>query len=533
MLTAVKVRSFASDLAMIRYIAKNYKTCKKGMKTVNRPPTMHLCHCIDHHWAPEVVYFYPYETVIRKNRVTGSKPYSKLLSRIFVEVTGINPRKIKDFDPSEFESREFVKNTRTAQKFVLEAKQAVPGKREESSETCKLTYTLDKSWIAGLLGAIEIPGRPTILATLQPDDPEQIVVIKKPSRDMKNATLTPEQEEAAIKKAREMLKEGLPLNKAKAPIPALKGAKLFLKETEEEDSEDVEEEEEEMDEEGEEEDKKQKKTRGAKSKTNGKGSKGKAKKKEKVVTKREYFIKIKETKELVKWEDIMVDTIEIPYHQVITKGGKIKIAMTHYGEGLEVDAWKTLDEYLKEASPTIIRRALMYISGFRQSFEMGRISRDGGGTKQAVIVEDVGAFQLLIKISTIFPGALRRHKGTATTFDVPLAPLLWKVRERMGHFLAEDVDYASKKWGKIADSLDRTPWQHQLDALEEMKAAHDNGRKGHFIWIPVGMGKTWIVLSYLKFLMSVDKLPKYVLTDSFFFFVRARVCERPAVVVVR
>jgi len=44
-----------------------------------------------------------------------------------------------------------------------------------------------------------------------------------------------------------------------------------------------------------------------------------------------------------------------------------------------------------------------------------------------------------------------------------------------------------------------------------MKEQHDAGRKGHFIWIPVGMGKTYIVLSYLKYLKESNQLPPQVI----------------------
>lgn len=489
----LKVKSFGSDLAMVRYIAKNYSSTKRTNKDFKRPEEMHLSHCIDQHWTPEIVYFYPYSKVV-ENKVSGSQPYSKLFSRLFKEVTGVNPRKKPGFDPVKFEQEAFVKTTRTAQKLVLQAKQNVPVERKKiPGDSYKLDYTLDKSWIAGMVGAIEIPGRTTILTTLQPEDPEQIIAIKKPSRDMKNAQLTPEQEENAINATRKKLTEGVPLNKTKAPIPSLQGAKLVLRETEEVDSD------EELD--GE--------TKGSDSDEDGKNKKKKkAKKEDKPMSvHREYFLKVK-NKGLVKWEDVRDDSVEVAYVEDMSPA--MAKALSTFGDGMQKNAWEELENTLKSSKAPVIRRALMYISGFRSNFEMGRVSRDGGGSKQAVIVEDVGAYQLLIVLSVLFPAALRRQKGSATVFEVPLAPLLWRVREKIGKYLAEDVEYNSKQWGNVADTLDRTPWQHQLDSLEEMKAAHHRGRKGHFIWIPVGMGKTWIVLSYIKFLMTENKLPRFV-----------------------
>jgi hypothetical protein len=523
---------------MIRYIAKNYKGTKKFNKKVNRPPTMHVCHCIDQHWAPELIYFFPYEEVC-SGKTKGSKPYKDMFLRIFREVTGVNPRKNANFDSVKFENSKFVKHTRFAQKLVLKAKQIIPVARkpDPEKESEKLSYSLDKSWIAGMIGAVEVPGRPVILTTLRPEDPEQIVAIKKPSRDMKNAVLSPEQEEGAIEATRKMLMEGLPLNKTKPPVPVLRGAKLILREVEEEESEEEggriedeeeeegkeEEEDEDEEEEDEEDDGEEGRREKKKSKKPVKKGKGKTQqqpkkqrngkkqeqKKSRVVA-REYLIKTKEKGgSLLNWEDVREDTLEISYLES-QNGNIFHTALTTFGDGIQKNGWTKLREKLKKYDPTVIRRALMYISGFKQSFEMGRVSREGGGTKGAVIVEDVGAFQLLIWVSVLFPSALRRQKGSSTSFEVPLGPLLWKVREQMALHLAEDVDYESAKWDKVEDKLERTPWQHQLDALEEMKEAHGRGRKGHFIWIPVGMGKTWIVLSYLKFLKSANKLPKYV-----------------------
>ena len=66
-------------------------------------------------------------------------------------------------------------------------------------------------------------------------------------------------------------------------------------------------------------------------------------------------------------------------------------------------------------------------------------------------------------------------------------------------------------WGEPGVRQGRTPWEHQTDTLQEMAAAHAAGRTGHFLWIPVGMGKTYIVLGYLCHLLRAGRLPQYVL----------------------
>lgn len=44
-----------------------------------------------------------------------------------------------------------------------------------------------------------------------------------------------------------------------------------------------------------------------------------------------------------------------------------------------------------------------------------------------------------------------------------------------------------------------------------MTEKNDKGGKGHFLWLNVGMGKTKIVLSYLKHLIDSGRMPKYAI----------------------
>ena len=152
------------------------------------PPVMPLCHCVDQHWAPEIAYMYPIG-LVEELKSPGNKPFSKLFIKLFSEVTGVNPRrplrKGKTMEPqgytSDFEDRKFTILTRRAQELVLRARQVTPKRRDKTGDFYRLEYELDQGWISGMLGAVEVKGRPNALVTLHPSNPTVFVAVRKPS----------------------------------------------------------------------------------------------------------------------------------------------------------------------------------------------------------------------------------------------------------------------------------------------------------------------------------------------------------------
>lgn len=458
-----ELKSFQGDLGMIRYEVKNrYSGTEKTTRLNVRPDVMPLEHCIDQHWAPEIAYMYPRE-FIEKNRTSGNAPFSGLFVRLFSEVTGVNPRrplrKGTTMAPigytDDFETEGFTQLTRGAQHLVLLSKQTTPLQRGNIKGTYNLKYTLDRSWISGMVGAIEIKGRPPALVTLHPEDPEVLVAVRKPSRDMKTPFLTDEQNSYALDKAMELLTTvGVPLNKTQPPIPEMKGSVLIW---DEETS--------------------------------------------------EYFIKMKNSS--VRWDEFRVGEIAIPYVEDVDLD--LMNAVIYDGEGIVVDADKKLLELLKDTRHQDIQKCITYLGRNASVFEFKRIGRDGDGTQGVVSVEDVGAYQLLMKIKLMYPSAFSRVHGNALKFQINVAPLVWHIREILVKYLSGAVKYESKKWGTPGEKLQRKMWEHQVSSVEEMKDSHELGRRGSFIWIPVGMGKSLIVMKYLEWLWSENKLPKYVI----------------------
>lgn len=450
-----ELKSFASDLAMVRYIASVEDISKIIHSSNNeRPSIMPFCHCVDQHWAPEMLYLYP-SIVVKPYIKEGSMPFSEFLNKLFTQVTGINPRKEKKFDLEKFERNEFVKETRNVQKLYLKLRQSKPFKHILTSNIKTYKFTLDNDWIAGMLGAIEIPMRPKTLVSLKPGSIYDFIAIKKPTRGMKDATLKENELLLAINKATSLLStdKGLLLNKSVPPLPELKGSRLILQDG-------------------------------------------------------IYYINIKgKIMEWRKYRHLKIETgiikeINHPLYRtcvsndanIITQGYKYKIK-------------KLINTY----SISEIRRALTYIGGFNNSFEFNRVSRDGGGTKHSVIFEDIGAYQFILNLAILVPAALRRVEYKSLKFESLIGPLLWKIRDYISELISTTTIYKSLKYGKIRDKQTRSMWEHQNSSLHEMIDRNKSGKKGHFLWLTVGLGKTMIVMEYLKLLIKENRCPPHII----------------------
>lgn len=428
-----ELRSFQSDLGMIRSITHNEGVGTRTFR--DRPETMPVCHCVDFHWAPEIIYYFD-PVIIDVEE--GSKPFRGFYRRIFREVTGFNPRKSGSFSESE----PFVKKVRSAQKLVLRARQKKKKERTKTGEIFVIDCSLDDAWLAGMVGTQEIPGRPPMLVTLNPYDYDVKTALRKPSRDMKQSELTAEQEEKALERMDERLESGILLKHP--PLSHLEGAKWNGKE---------------------------------------------------VILKRG---------KRVSWNTARTTELEIPLLEPIADNLKTAIKYGDYGY---VDAG--VSSLIAKFPMRIVRRALGYMSGSPRSIEMPRISRDGGGSHQSVIVDDVATFQFLLRLSAAVPAMIRLAPHSSIRFDVPSPPTMWFFRDILLRKIASfDTNcIAEGDWSKLGDTMGRTMWAHQREGVDEMLERKSKGYKGNFLWYNVGMGKTLLVLEYLR---RVPSLPPHI-----------------------
>ena len=458
-----ELKSFKTDLGLARGWARDYPT----MKTTNakyQPKVMHLNHCIDQHWAPAVVYFFDPKVVLEteSNDTNESTPFGPLLGNIFSYVTGTNPRWPRNnihYGP-DFEERPFVQETRKAQELFRVALQS-PQKVRKSKGSTTLDYELPTSWLAGLVGVmtIKVKGAVTIV-TMKADDPLELVVAREPRARRGKAsykTLTPEQEEEAIMIAKDRLQKGVAMNQATVPDVSLEGCKVYLIETED-----------------------------------------------------EPYYEIRKSGVKRSWDEARFVSINLSIHKKMKWG--MKKALTHIGDGVENGYKESIKELINETDKKTVRRALIYISTASSNIEMHHVSRDGGGTGKSVNLYDVPAYQLLLRISVIAPGALRPVEGKPASFTVPNGPLLWTIRKII---LARTEDKISEKdikgWNGSLFEDTRKQFDYQEETVNDMIKNNDEGLKGQFLWLPVGTGKTNIVLTYLAHLKEIKQLPKYII----------------------
>ena len=465
-----ELRSFPGDLGLARGWAREFPNFKIS-KSKYQPKVMSILHCIDQHWAPQMVYFYN-PTVILDNgnkkckslTANHSKPFGPLFINIFQQVTGINPRLKKgvNYYSPDFEERPFVKETREAQNLFLISLQSSQ-KIRKSLNTISFNYELSSSWLAGLIGVmnIKVKGAMTIV-TLKSDDPLDLIVTRQPTSrrgQTEYKPLTPEQEEEAIEIAKHRLRKGVYMNQAKSPDISLENCKAFLIEDDDD----------------------------------------------------SYYEIRKSGQPNLTWDDARDITVTLPIHKKIKC--TIKNALINIGEGVEIDYIKKINVLLENTDKNILRRVLIYLSTANSIIEMHRISRDGGGTAKSVDLYDIPAYQFLLKISIYAPGALRCIQGKPATFIVPNGPLLWEIRKII---ISKTMDKISEKdikgWktSRFKD-LDRKIFDYQEETVNDIIEKHNDGLKGQFLWLRVGVGKTKIVLTYLSYLKNTNQLPKYII----------------------
>jgi hypothetical protein len=459
-----ELRSFSTDLGILRGWAREYPNLII-VRAKTTPDIMHLAHCVDQHWAPEIVHYFDPKFVNRvtKGRST-SAPYQKLFALVWDQSSGINPRRTT-FNWETFEKRPVVREIRTAQELYLIAKQKDHKPRAKSAlDDQTFEYLLKDSWIAGMIGALEVKANrrlkhPAMLVTLSTDNPLQLLPIRRPSRNMSDEPLSEEAKETAIAIVKTRLKIGISLNKAKAPAPELEKCTLILKD----------------------------------------GLDG------------EYYVIQQPGKNLpIPWVRARELKIALPILEEM-ENRSITNALTYTSVGIEENATRDLHQLVKDTSPEVVRHALIYMSTFGSSIEMHRVSRDGGGTQKAVSIYDTGAYQFMLKVSTLFPAALAPSLHKPSSFNIPIGPLLWTIRESISKLVTKG-EVGDAGWSKVKfNDTKRAMRRHQKEMVKDMIKNKEAGDKGNFLWATVGLGKTMAVLSYMKYLKERNQLPPYIL----------------------
>ena len=453
-----ELRSFPGDLELARGWAKDYPSLKMEQAQTT-PQSMPLAHCVDQHWAPGLVHYFDPAFVVSTS-TPDTAPFAGLFRTIWDDSSGVNPRR-QELDWAGYEQGENVLQIRRAQRGFLTALQKDQQERTATGKEYRLKYTLENAWLAGLIGAMEVKirGHPVMLVTLSTDDPTKLIAIRRPSRNMTEEPLTPEDEEAAITRAKERLACGVSMNKATAPAPELDDCVAVLK----------------ADREG----------------------------------YPRYLIRKGDREQLVEWDTVRHLNLTFPVLEPL-EDWSIESALTRVSTGVEEGAEEKLVALMESVPIGIVRRAAVYLSTFNARIEMHRVSRDGGGTYKAVTLDDVGAYQFMLRLSSLYPAALSPALHKPSTFVVPVGPLLWTIRKKIVQFITVG-EIGGAGWESVPfEDSERELWPHQREMVDDMVANRAAGDKGNFIWVPVGLGKTSAVFSYLQYLKEHNQLPAYI-----------------------
>lgn len=407
---------------------------------------MPLIHCIDHHSFTDLAHYMPYT----------STSYPQLFKQIWDKVSGVNPR--KEIIPRYIETMEhdpFVILVRQAQRWLWITKIYTPQPRPVTSRQMIIEYRLDPSWISGLIGPIEVKvGHFLAIVVLRTDDIYTLAVVKKPRREDKTIGEFSEEEKlVANQSVMTMLKKGIPLTNTPT-LSQLKGALVYL--TEED----------------------------------GIG---------------QYWLKLADGTSH-KWEEYINFRYPVPIMDPIPLpdwSSFVETAVLLTGDGFQENWESELARILATYSQSVLHRLIIYISGYNQEIQLYKISRTGEGQDYSVVPEDTAVNHILCAICVLCPAALIK---TSSGFRVKIGPLMWKIRDIIIQYRSISQ---SAEWPPIIPDS-RKMWEHQKESLDTLINRYHQGKYKNIIGIPVGLGKTMIVLYYLKYLQSVGALPRYI-----------------------
>lgn len=453
-----ELKSFPSDLGLSRGWARDYPNIKTQTMTT-RPNVMPLEHCIDHHWLPNIAYYFESKCWERKSH---ANPYSRLFNRIFGQVTGVNPRfemdKRNGFRTfTTFKQDPFVHQVRRAQQQCLIALQTKQTTRPNTGFTW-IKWKLDPSWISGMVGVINVNvvvdyKNINAIVTLKPDDPFVLVAARQPKSGRKKETYIPlssKQELAICNEAKRKIINGIQLSSQNMPHTVFNNCKLYLCE----------------------------------------------------LNTLIYILKLPNGY-IQTWSTCSNLTIKINTHTKIPSSvNPVQVV----GTGVIVGYVEKLTQLIQSTPTSILSRLMTYLYTISTVIPMNKLDRTGKGSTNIL---DIDIFILFNTISRIIPGAIRPIVGTPGVFRVYNKILMLQLQQIIKDKLDTQVVYENK-WGDWKSIDTRIKYMHQTETIKEMKKKYNMGLKGQFMWLPVGTGKSLIVLSYIKYLKSINKLPEYI-----------------------
>ena len=428
------LRAFSGDMNMLDWYASRWPQLNRGNHMVRREGARPRIMPFPEHGLDQHVVPNIAYCLPGNPTLQGAQPFRTILKDLFASVTGVNPRRM----PVASTFEQDVAWAREAQAQVLRLQQpfSVP---ELSLRPVALR--MSKAWFAGALGTVNLPprrGQPALRFTLNPVDLVSVVVTPAPSRSLK-----PEEaedvmnNEPLLASAREQADRMLERGLRLSQIPKTDLPRPLLHQA--------------------------------------------------LFRKQGEQCSVQWNGKWVPCEDVCQWTETIPAHE----DDAIMAFVRQYNPMSRVDREK------------VLKRVLAYFATRSSVIAMAKVDRSGGTmntSSTTVSPYDGEVFRFLLGLSSMAPVAIRPHPTRPFQFKVENIAYFLHVRRLVQQVLTENrvVEPCSFAIGEIHDRRQRTLFHHQTESVDRMLRDLEQGMTSFFLYLAVGLGKTLIVLEFLR-----------------------------------
>lgn len=437
--------SFESDINMV-YSVFNLK--QEKISLIERPAIMPFYHCLDQHSITEIAYLHM-EYV--------KADVSWIFDEIWEKGTGINSR-LKPFILNPYISN--------AQKWLWILKSNYYRNKEWIELNEEAYYEgkrdIDPSWISGLIGNIPIRiDTKELLCFYNPENLDEVISIRRPSRDG-DLLLTPDMQNFAAKKV--TLQHSIHDITVHSTLLDLNmKCKYQLG---------------------------------------------------------DFLCTDMKGNNPFSWNEYCNSTFKIPFLSNIeiphipdirnfdNMERIVLMASNMHPEqkGVHPEALRQIDIYLEiiKEDRELLMRLGMYLRPIKTFIVLNKINKEGKGSYLMGAKEDSPIFRFLLYLCCIIPGVIY-FESYPIGFKIKYFPYWNIIRKRVFSLIEKVPQY---DWTIIPNNQ-RPLRDYQQSAMETILDRINKGKRGHMLWMDVGLGKTLIVLSIVEQLIKEKKMPRY------------------------
>jgi hypothetical protein len=379
----------------------------------------------------------------------NQEEYEDIFKNIFNCKTGLNTRKLSNLELNSKINTGVYQKIKKSQQLLYLSKTCIPEKRTLLKDTFIFKYELPDSWLSGLVGPLDVRyDSINYIFTIRTDDIYTYNVMRKPSRDDKNDVhITPEEKETVIKIGKGMLSKGIDvITPNYLNLP--NKIKIYLLNSD------------------------------------------------------EYYIYHGDN--MTTWDNFKILSKIFNYHDNIEL--TLENFIKYIGDGITLGYEGMISNIFKKYDINVLLRLSNYLMGHKSKIQMNKFNKKGIGQDYMILNIDGIIFEILSYLCIIIPGVI--FKKGSTEFKINYGPMLWNIHNKLKEYTTE-INISVSKWKMPYDIKDRVPFEHQTDAINKMIENKKQGKSVNLIHIPPGMGKTYIVLKYIKWLIENGRMPTY------------------------